>query len=76
MIAFIISFLLVNYYYGKQYHPCKDINCKESEIFFVDVNPLPYNLVNILENAIRKNGSQLNPKYNNGNAQGKKNELL
>jgi hypothetical protein len=72
LIAVIISFLLVNYYYGKQYHPCKNINCQESEIFFVDVNPLPYNLVNILENAIRKNGSQLNPKYNNRNAQGKK----
>jgi len=60
----------MNYYYGKQFHPCT--SCKENEVFLIDIKTLPYNLVNILQNAIQTNGSQLNPKYNNGNAKGKK----
>ena len=60
----------MNYYYGKQFHQCT--SCKKNEVLFIDVKPLPYHLVNILLHAIQKNGSQLNPNYNNGNAKGKK----
>jgi len=71
ILFLLFIFICMNYYYGKQFHPCAS-SCKEKEVFYVDVKPLPYHLVNILYNAIRKNGSQLNPKYNNGNAKGKK----
>lgn len=62
IILLLVSVILMNYYYGKQFHPCRGSNhypCKENEVFFIDVKPLPYHLVNILQNAIQKNGSQL-----------------
>ena len=71
IIVLLLIVVIINYYYGKQFHPCVN-QCKENDVFFIDVKPLPYNLVNILQNAIQRNGSQLNPKYNNGNAKGKK----
>ena len=42
-------------YYGKQFYPCSNTSsCKENEVFFIDVKPLPYNLVNVLQNTIQK----------------------
>ena len=71
IILLLVIVIFINYYYGKQYHPCKS-SCKENEVFFIDIKQLPYHLVNILQNAIQKNGYQLNPKFNNENAKGKK----
>ncbi len=63
----------MNYYYGKKFHSCSNkYSCKENDIFFINVQPLPYDLVNVLQNAIQKSGSRLNPKMNYGNAKGKK----
>jgi hypothetical protein len=71
-ILFLLFIVVcINYYYGKQFHQCSK-QCKENEVFFVDVKPLQYHLVSVLQNAIQNNGSQLNPKYNYGNAKGKK----
>ena len=70
VIFLLFIVIVMNYYYGKQFHPCN--SCIENEVFFIDVKPLPYHLVNVLQTAIKNNGSQLNPKYNNGNAKGKK----
>jgi len=70
ILFLLVIVIVMNYYYGKQFHPCT--SCKENEVFLIDIKTLPYNLVNILQNAIQTNGSQLNPKYNNGNAKGKK----
>ena len=72
ILIVIIIFLVINYYNGITFHACNNENCKENQVFYINVKPLPNNLVNMLENSIRKNGSELNPKYNNNNVKGKK----
>ena len=66
---FFILILYLNYYHGKTFHPCK--TCSSNEIFYIDVDNLPHELIVKLETALNR-GSKLNPNINFNNAQGSK----
>ena len=71
LFIFVICFVLfLNYWHGKQFHPCDD--CTSNDVFLVDVPELDEGCVAILENEIRINGTRLNPELNFSNAQGRK----
>ena len=66
-----MGILYLNYYYGKKFHPCK--TCEPNEIFYIDVEKLPRELLVKLETAL-SNGSKLNPNINFNNAKGTKSD--
>ena len=69
-LIIIVGILYSNYYYGKEFKLCK--TCSPNEIFYVDIEPLSEDLIETLETEIRDNGTQLDPKLNFNNTQGKK----
>jgi len=69
VILFFILILYSNYYYGKKFHQCKTSD--QNEIFYIDVEKLPNELIVQLKNALN-HGSKLNPTINFNNAKGSK----
>ena len=70
ILLIILFILIINYIQGKHFKPCK--NCLPNELHYIDIDPLPWSLVELLTQTIQMDGTHLNPDRNFGNAQGKK----
>lgn len=70
IIACIASLFYMNYYHGKQFHPCPA--CPSNKVYMLDI-PFPKpEYIECLFHAIKTNRSRLNPELNFNNAKGKK----
>lgn len=75
MIILIIFILIVvtlgtNYYYGAHFKKCT--SCQPNKVDLIDITLPPDSITECLYNAIKNNGTRLDPTLNFNNVQGKK----